>query len=393
MRTIQIEDFHDWRSTARYLITKNVSPNALRLLENDGQQVLFANAIESDPNTTKSFTFRVPGNFISLAKSVSFHRDADRWNLLYRVLWRIRNEGRSLLEIETDKDVYRLTRMEKQVRRDAHKMKAFVRFRKIESNDEEFYVAWHQPDHRILRRVAPFFSRRFAAMNWSILTPDESVTWDQKKLHYGKGVARSDAPEFDELEDLWRTYYANIFNPARIKIKMMKSEMAVRYWKNLPEAEIIDDLISNAPRRVEQMIEQHEGFQQTAVDFITRIESERLTLPSLRQMATVCEACDLYQEANQTVFGEGPTNAKIVLLGEQPGDEEDIQGRPFVGPAGMILDNALCRWIGSDKVIRDERRKTLQAHFEQLIFDQTKGQKTTAPKAQCPRNSLLPSVV
>ena len=68
---------------------------------------------------------------------------------------------------------------------------------------------------------------------------------------------------------------------------------------------------------------------------------ERLTLPRLREAAAGCRACPLWQTGTQTVFGEGPARAEMILVGEQPGDQEDKQGRPFVGPAGRVLDEAL----------------------------------------------------
>jgi uracil-DNA glycosylase family protein len=68
---------------------------------------------------------------------------------------------------------------------------------------------------------------------------------------------------------------------------------------------------------------------------------ERTTLSSLRKAAARCRGCDLYEDATQTVFGEGPEDARIVMVGEQPGDREDLAGRPFVGPAGALLDRAI----------------------------------------------------
>jgi uracil-DNA glycosylase len=68
---------------------------------------------------------------------------------------------------------------------------------------------------------------------------------------------------------------------------------------------------------------------------------ERRDLASLREAAAGCTGCDLYKNATQTVFGEGSTRAQVMLVGEQPGDREDIEGRPFVGPAGKLLDRAL----------------------------------------------------
>ena len=68
---------------------------------------------------------------------------------------------------------------------------------------------------------------------------------------------------------------------------------------------------------------------------------DRPTLPGVRKIAAGCKACDLYKRGTQTVFGEGPPKAELMLVGEQPGDAEDLAGRPFVGPAGRLLDSAL----------------------------------------------------
>src|SRR5690606_32337568 len=156
-----------------------------------------------------------------LAPRVACHRSPARFDVLYRVLWRLTHGEAHLLADATDDDAACLHAMEKSVRRDAHKLKAFVRFRRVEGPDGEHYIAWHQPDHRVLGLTALFFTRRFTDMNWTIFTPDESATWDGTKLRMGPGVPQSAAPASDELDDLWRTYYANIFNPARVKYRAM----------------------------------------------------------------------------------------------------------------------------------------------------------------------------
>src|SRR5207253_8188338 len=102
---------------------------------------------------------------------------------------------------------------------------------------------------------APFFVDRFASMKWTILTPDESVAWDGEELRFGPGVPRREAPAEDELEELWKSYYASTFNPARINLKMTKREMATRHWPTLPETELIPQLIRNAPQRVDGMLD------------------------------------------------------------------------------------------------------------------------------------------
>jgi DNA polymerase len=68
---------------------------------------------------------------------------------------------------------------------------------------------------------------------------------------------------------------------------------------------------------------------------------ERTTLPAMREAIQGCRGCDLYRDATQAVFGEGPDDARVVMVGEQPGDKEDLAGRPFVGPAGGLLDEAI----------------------------------------------------
>ena len=75
----------------------------------------------------------------------------------------------------------------------------------------------------------------------------------------------------------------------------------------------------------------------SAADFLP----VKLELPSLRDAAAACEGCELYEHATQTVFGEGPADAEAVFVGEQPGDTEDRAGRPFVGPAGQLLDELM----------------------------------------------------
>ena len=204
-------------------------------------------------------TTRVPREFLRLASAVSCHRDARRWDDLYRVLWRLTHGEPNLLEVATDPDVHRLCTMHRAVRRAAHKMKAFVRFRVVPSgdaNEPERYVAWFEPAHDVVDRVAPFFARRFHAMHWSILTPGRCVHWDRSSLVFTAGLPRSAAPRDDALEELWRTYYANVFNPARLNLDSMRAEMPQRYWPELPEAQLVRELVREAPRRVAAMLTQ-----------------------------------------------------------------------------------------------------------------------------------------
>jgi len=284
------------------------------------------------------------------------HNEPERFALAYRLFHRTRAEPH-LMEIASDPDVVRAQRMAKAVRRDQHKMKAFVRFRAVQGPDGEVMVAWFEPEHHITASVAPFFMRRFATMRWSILTPGVSAHWNLETLAIGPGATRADAPTEDALEAHWLTYYASIFNPARLKVKAMKKEMPVKFWRNLPEAKLIKPLIRDAEARVRAMeasapspsrsaiaLREAEAMQ-TSVGF-EQDGNQGVELASLGELKPAldgCRRCPLYADATQGVPGDGPAQADIMFVGEQPGDQEDLAGRPFIGPAGKLFDIALER--------------------------------------------------
>ena len=194
----------------------------------------------------------VPRAFIELAQTLVCHSDPTRFDLAYRVLWRLQDEPR-LLDMPTDPDVAKAHRMVKSVGRDSHKMTAFVRFAAVSSRSaRRAFVAWFEPDHFVVGRTADFFQRRFTDMDWLIATPKGSSSWDGEALRFDAAPAVKPNLE-DGTDDLWRTYYASIFNPARLKVKMMQSEMPKKYWKNLPEADLIPQLIEGAEQRVRAM--------------------------------------------------------------------------------------------------------------------------------------------
>ncbi len=390
-------DFEAWRPAARDALRAGYTPAELDLQDATVPTPLSL-ALDADESPTGPSLEHphVPKAFLEAARIAAVHRDPERWNLLYRLLYRLQS-NRNLLQLETDDDVAHLLRLEGQVRRDLHKMHAFVRFRKVlepgdpaerpivvdeevtvpsaaaheqpahhllletptpfgpvkseieacapaetteptADQDCEHFIAWYQPDHRIVPLAAPFFAERFAVMRWSILTPDASVAWDPvtRTLTFGPGLPRESAPAEDELEGLWRSYYASIYNPARLNPQAMRSEMPVRYWKNLPEVSMLPTLITQSKTRVETMVTRQQS-QPTAQPFVP---PER-TLPALTAALPACKGCELYCHAIQVVPGRGNPAATLMLVGEQPGDQEDKQGQPFVGPAGAVLDRVL----------------------------------------------------
>jgi uracil-DNA glycosylase len=349
--------FEEWKKYAREALRNGVPPQGIEWCEQQGQQNLFAGESREaadhsrngqDPPLAQpappepgaaagnASTFRVPKRFLQLARKVAAYRGAKKWNLLYSVLWRIEHENHNLLKVETDDEVIQLLRMEDAVCRDIHHMHAFVRFKKVADENGDRFVAWYKPDHDIVELAAPFFAERFAAMRWSILTPDASAHWNGQQLEFSSGVDTAPAAGDDGLEELWNKYYATTFNPARTNLKMMRSEMPQRFWNDMPEMAQLPGLLAGAPERVEQMVAMQKKTP-GAAEFVPPGAS----LKKLREAMPACRGCELYKFATQPVFGEGPAKARVMLIGEQPGDQEDRAGRPFVGPAGEVLDRAL----------------------------------------------------
>lgn len=348
MRVVRLAsetDFEGWRAAARALRSEGVPPAEV-VWTFEGEGDLFGETAVRTGGTPSAFS--VPREFVDLAGLVIQHRLPERLGLLYRILWRLGAEPH-LLRIASDPEVQRAGDMARQVSRAAHKMKAFVRFRQVEGVEEETFVAWFEPAHRVVESTAPFFARRFANMRWSILTPESCAHFDRLGLTFTPGADRAEAPRGDALEVYWRTYYASIFNPARLKTKAMTKEMPKRYWRNMPEAQLIPELIAAAESRTSDMVAQPPSQPSRRVVRsalrIARDGAYGLDAPtSLDEVAAgvdACRRCDLWRDATQGVAGEGPARARLMLVGEQPGDQEDLAGRPFVGPAGQVLERAL----------------------------------------------------
>ena len=338
------DDFAFWRERARGLIQCDVPPDRISWIEPGGTGDLFA--VEGPSRRDKRLPVpekgarpvRASKRFVRLVRNAALHSDPQRFGLLYRTLWRLQSNPR-IMEDKADPDVRRIEELDKSVRRDSHKMHAFVRFREVEAEDgSEHFVAWFEPDHHIVRANAGFFMRRFANMKWSILTPRGCLHWDGETMRESGPAQRSDAPQGDPVEDLWKSYYASIFNPARLKVGAMLSEMPKKYWKNMPEAELIPDLIAGAQAREANMVAAGEREERMRPDNLAAVASG----------IAACRDCPIADCGTRAVMGEGAENATLMIVGEQPGDQEDQSGRPFVGPAGQLLDEYLER-IGIDR--------------------------------------------
>lgn len=348
MHVVAIEPtFGSFRAAARMALAQNHAPEFVHFSNSAvaQQQMLgFESTPTMDLNRSDSRTLSVPKAFVTLAERVALHRDDGVWNAMYRVLYRIVHGESSLLDVATDPDMRALDLYDTAVRRDIHKMHAFVRFRRAVAPDgKDVWVSFYEPDHRITERAAAHFVDRFGDVRFVLATPDATFSWDAKAAHIGPGApdeasARraffEDRQREDGIADLFCAYYDHVFNPARLNIKAMKAEMPERFWKHLPEAQSIRRLTREANERQTRMLSPH--------------AAERVAVPpphrdieALRRAAADCRICEHAACATQTVFGHGPLGASWMLVGEQPGDEEDLVGLPFQGPAGRLLQELL----------------------------------------------------
>jgi DNA polymerase len=189
-------------------------------------------------------------------------------------------------------------------------------------------------------------------MRWSIVTPDASAHWGRHELRFGPGAPRHTAPAPDELEDLFRTYYRNIFNPARLNLRAMRAEMPRKHWATLPEASIIGELTREAPQRTRAMLDARPPPPPPPPAV--------RTLPVLREAASTCRACELCRDATQTVFGEGPAGARLMLVGEHPATRRTAAAARSPGPPGSCSTGCWPRRHRSRPGLRHQRRQALQ---------------------------------
>jgi DNA polymerase len=342
---VRVAGFDDWRDMARQLIAAGVAPHDIQWAAQQVSADLFADeprqALAVQANGIGARSLQVPRRLLDMLDTASCYAADDRWSFLYKVLWRW-NLGEHAVMSAADEDGMRLHAMVKTVEREEHKMHAFVRFReRPAAQGDPRFVAWFEPEHDILTRVAQHFSHRMGKTSWMIGTPKGSAMWDGAGLHFGPPVARVD-DIVDSGEALWLAYYRSIFNPARLNTGAMEMHMPVRYWKNLPEGKLIPELVSRAGtggQRVGQAEEVGVRKGKTIDIAPADAQPQRDAPTDLDQ----CRRCDLWSMATQGVPGMGPDHAEIMLVGEQPGDQEDLAGLPFVGPAGKLLDDVMQR--------------------------------------------------
>jgi len=391
MHIVTIEDnYGAWRDAALKALANRIAPEEIDWHVVGGCEenvdVLFDSSERADDEVAQQHAstaeVRISRELAALLNDAALYRDTARWAFLYRVLWRWHDGDRSVAS-PADIDGARLYKMAKAVRRAKHDMIAYVRFKLRDADnaapaaDLPEYVAWYEPDHDVLAWSAEHFARRMGRSTWLISTPDGAAWWNGSELRLERCARQSkneahDTP--DEAEALWLAYYRSTFNPARLNETALEQHMPVRFWKGLPEGALIPSMISEAKSGARRIA------QAPGVGMLggKSVPVDAHDAQPLRQQPTTldaCRRCALWQHATQAVEGIGPDNARIMLIGEQPGDQEDLAGKPFVGPAGKLLDVA----IGRAGLSRDALYLTNAVkHFKFMLRGKRRIHKTAA---------------
>jgi uracil-DNA glycosylase len=334
----------EFRAAARHCLARGIAPDDV-LFSVGGTLPLFA---EEAPDSALAADVRVPRCYANLVPKVVCNSEQDRFALLYRLLWRIYRGERQVLDNPADPDVAKALRYAKAVEKDVYRMQAYVRFAERAIEGARLFVAWHEPQHQVLRLAAPFFVDRFSNMDWLIATPLGTVAWKSGTLAFGPPAARPDGARDTVLDELWTTYFRATFNPARLRVKAMVAQMPKRHWPTMPETALISGMVRAAGARVTDMEarapEKPPRFAGALAQRMTAAPAQKPEFSSfetLREEIRSCRLCPLHGPATQVVTGEGASEAEMMFVGEQPGDQEDLAGRPFVGPAGRVFDRAL----------------------------------------------------
>ena len=299
-------DWDGWRKAARSLVLGGTAPDQVHWSVRSHDE-------EGDPLREEAGSFGVSRSLVALAALAIQARDPARFDLLYRLIWRATN-GERVLELPDDDEFRRAQGLAFLVRAEAHRMRTQLRYLPLQEPGPTRYLGWYRPAHYVLEADAQLIARRFPDLTFSIVTPDGAAHWDGEALRFSAGTGRHAVRDDDALRQWWEAHRARLLRDARAGTA-------------IPEAEALDE----APRSPDRP---------ALGPVVLPLEPDPPLQEAMHEAAN-CRRCHLFAPATQTVFGEGPAYARAVFVGEQPGDQEDVIGRPFVGPAGQIMDRAM----------------------------------------------------
>ncbi|MDB5749754.1 MAG: uracil-DNA glycosylase protein-like protein [Ramlibacter sp.] len=210
-------DLAGFRSEVRQLLAQQVPPESVQWQLNAASQYAQAQPAQASRprNVPRAASAIVPASFTRLCEFVVLHRDAERFNLLYRLLWRLVHEP-ALRSDPVDPDMLQAQHMAHAVRRDIHKLKANLQLRTVRAADgQELQVASHEPAHHVVEATGPWLCKRVTAPRWVLFTPERTVRCEHGDLTFGPGLPRWSLPTQEASDDYWLACHARVFGPAQ----------------------------------------------------------------------------------------------------------------------------------------------------------------------------------
>ena len=207
--------FHSWRERARQLLQAGIPPGEVewdnRRFESEREHRVRETVGSADRVAESNVPYgnRVSKSFFPLARVVACHADPRKWELLYRILWRMTQHGeKHLLLVATDVDVRKAMEWAREVRRELFEMRTAVRFSLcgVSEQGRQQLCGWHEPEHLVVRWNSHFFRKKWAEKDWTLFSPAESVRWDGTRLQFGPGVGDRSPCDEATLLELWREY-------------------------------------------------------------------------------------------------------------------------------------------------------------------------------------------
>lgn len=250
MKVLSCDDeFDTWRAQARALLRARVTPDQVCWEDARARQLFGPDDGVEPAMPAADASIRVPPELLQDLRLAGYHRMPDRWNLLYRILWRV-THGEPEARLAGDVDGSELQRRIKAVRREAHHLHAFLRFHPCPANPSLEYIALHEAEHDVLGWASEHFIGRLGRQRWMIVSSRDAVWFDGETLHHRRECPRewralAEAVCSDN-DALWQTYYSCIFNPARVNPRIMRGHMPRRFWAGLPEGRLITALVGDA---------------------------------------------------------------------------------------------------------------------------------------------------
>jgi probable DNA metabolism protein len=320
MRILSCYDFETWKRKTKQMLNQNVHPREI-LWQNANdektQKLLESSNEIQDESSYK--VYKVSRSLIQLAEIVSLHKDSQKWELLYSVLWRTLHGEPFLLDGETDFEVRWLLLMRKQVRREIRKIKTFVRFKKASTAKGEHLIAWYECEHNVLRHAVPFYKRRFNSIPWTLFTPYGSARWDKESMTYTE-VNSDHEMTSEQLEQIWQ---ANTGSPSVQKITPFKEDFLEKYLRQSFETEgtllQLKESYMNTWKTSKNS--SHSSANCTAQD------SSPVNLKTDIQK---CTKCNLNCSENSPVTGEGHQRPEILFVAEKPEKNKHAARRQLI---------------------------------------------------------------